>query len=183
MGFLAALVPLLTGLAQPFKDYFNYKIQKAKDTQELELARISAEKEAIISGNAADTAQRSNYLNSVTQNFRQWAIIFFFIPFLISMVMPGYAKEMWANFDAIPKDFKQYFFIIYGVILGLPIAKEYFGAFLSSVSSGLASRREFKLALNEAKIAASLRQSIFKAGMTQTQWDAIKAALESGKSD
>lgn len=180
MGFLAFLTPLLSGIFQPIKDYFAYKQQISQANRDLQLAQIIADKEAIISGNTADTDQRGAYLGSVTRSFRQGTFIFFMVPFMLSMFFPEYAAAMWANFDKIPPEFKQLFFLIYGVIWGLPIAKEHVGLLLSAVGRGLNARREYKIALNETKVAASLRQTLFKQGMTQAQWEAIQVALKAG---
>lgn len=178
-ALLALLGPIFSGLMQPVKDYLNYKNQELAANRDLKLAQIQADKEAIISGNIADTTQRQNYLNSVTQRFRQGAIIFFMVPFCISMVMPEYAKIMWANFYDIPADFRQFFFIVYGVILGLPIAKDTLGQVVASVGRGIAARREYKL--NRAAIFAGVRSKWFPAGMNQKQVSELDAALDAGE--
>lgn len=178
-AFLALLGPIFSGLMRPVKDYLNYKNQELSANRDLKLAQIQADKEAVISGNVADTAQRQNYLNSVTQKFRQGAIIFFMIPFCISMLAPEYAKVMWTNFYDIPADFRQFFFIVYGVILGLPIAKDTLGQVVASVGRGVAARREYKL--NRAKIFALVKSKWFPKGMNQQQVADFDAALDAGE--
>jgi hypothetical protein len=181
VGFLALLTPFISGLLAPIQNYFTYKQELSKANQELSLARIQADKEAIISGNEADTNQRGQYLGSVTQPFRQGTFYFFMVPFLISMFFPAFAQVMWQNFAAIPDEFKKLFFLLYSVIWGLPIAKEHVSSLFASVGNAIASRREYKIVLNETKVAAKLRETIFKAGMTQGQWEAVQAAIKAGQ--
>jgi len=180
---VGAILPLLStlfsGLMQPVKDYLSYKTQELSANRELKLAQIQADKEAIISGNIADTAQRQNYLNSVTQQFRQGAIIFFMVPFCISMIAPSYAKIMWANFYDIPADFRQFFFIVYGVILGLPLAKDTIGQVISSMGRGLEARREYKL--NRAAIFSHVKTKWFPKGMNQLQVADLDQAIDAGE--
>lgn len=180
MGAILPLISsLLSGLIQPVKDYLAYKNQELAANRDLKLAQIQADKEAIISGNVADTAQRQNYLNSVTQQFRQGAIIFFMVPFCISMFAPEYAKIMWTNFYDIPADFRQFFFIVYGVILGLPIAKDTLGQVVAAVGRGVEARREYKL--NRAAIFAKVRSKWFPKGMNQTEVRDLDQALDAGE--
>ena len=182
---MGAILPLLStifsGLLQPVKDYLNYKNQELSANRELKLAQIQADKEAIISGNLADTNQRQNYLNSVTQQFRQGAIIFFMVPFCISMIAPSYAKIMWANFYDIPADFRQFFFIVYGVILGLPLAKDTVSQAVAAMGRGLDARREYKAKINRAVVFAELINKWFPKGMNQAQVNELDKALDAGE--
>jgi len=184
MGILAILGTVFSGLLQPIKDYLTYKSQELAANRELKLAQISADREAVVSGNLADTAQRKNYLDSVTQQFRQGAIVFFMVPFCISMIAPGYAKVMWTNFYDIPADFRQFFFIVYGVILGLPIAKDTLGQVVASVGRGIEARRDYKLEkarINRAAVFAKLNGTLFPKGPSQQQVEYIDAAINEGE--
>lgn len=184
MGLLAAIGMLLSNLIQPAKDYLTYKTQELSANRELKLAQIQADKEAVISGNLSDTNQRKNYLDSVTQQFRQGAIIFFMVPFCISMIAPGYAKTMWTNFYDIPADFRQFFFIVYGVILGLPIAKDTLGQVVASVGRGVDAHREYKLEkrrIDRKAVMDIVRKAMFPKGMNQDQVAIFDKALDAGE--
>lgn len=185
---ISALFTGVTGsLGQAVKDYLDYKKQESQNKQEIRLAELNANKEVIISGNQSDTDQRANYLNSVTRNFRQKTFIFLMIPFLVSMIAPEYSKEMWHRFNDIPAEFKQLFFLIYGVIWGLPIAKENFGSLFSAVQRGLEARREYKInkikATYNRKAVFDTLKALFPKGMNQAQVNLIDKALDAGEQE
>lgn len=181
----AALIPVLSSLISPIKDYFYYKQKVTESNRELELARIQADKEALISGNLAQTTQTQSYLNATTRTFRQGTFYFFMVPFVISMVAPEYAKIMWDNFGAIPHEFKLLFFSIYGVIWGLPIAKENIGQMFSSIGRAVETRREYKLEkakINREAAYAVLRAKLFPQGISQQQVNVFEDAFDAGES-
>ena len=101
------------------------------------------------------------------------------IPFLLSMIAPEYAKVMWENFSAIPHEFKLLFFSIYGVIWGLPIAKENIGLMFASIGRAVDKRREYKL--NRAAVASKIRSAWFPKGMNQNQVEVLDEALDEGE--
>ncbi len=180
--FLTALVPLIGGFTQPIKDYFSFKKQQADKAYDLELAKIEAEKQAVISTNESRTQQIRDYLGAVSKSFRQFTFFFFMIPFVISMFFPEYAKVMWTNFYAIPQEFRYLFISIYSVIWGLPIADEYIGKIFGAVGRGLQAKRVYKIQKYNAKAAFStLRKHIFTDGMTQEQVNIINKALKAYK--
>lgn len=178
---LAAVLSALSVFAQPIKDYLSYKQKLTESNRELELAKIQADKEAIISGNQAQSNQIQSYLNATSRKFRQGTFYFFMVPFLISMAAPEYAKVMWENFAAIPHEFKLLFFSIYGVIWGLPIAKENVGLMFSSIGRAVEARREYKLKINRDAVFAQVRSKWFPRGMSQTQVADLDGALDAGE--
>jgi hypothetical protein len=185
VGFLALLGPLLSGLLTPIQNYFSYKQELSKASQELKLAQIAADKEVIISGNKADTDQRSLYINSISQSFRQGTFYWFSAIILYSIIFPSKAQALWNNFELIPQWVQYIYMAMLSVTWGLPIAKENIGLLFSSIGTAVAGRREFKIqklqVINEAKVAEKLRETIFKAGMTQSQWEAVQDAIKAIK--
>lgn len=185
LAFFSALIPILGGFTQPLKDYFASKTKQAELTQQLEIARLQAEKEAVVSGNESQVKTIQNYLTSVSRNFRQGTFYFLMVPFLISMFAPEYAKIMWQNFEAIPLEFKQLFILIYGVIWGLPIAKEHVGNMFSAISRGLAAHREYRLdkaEINRDAAFIALKAKWFsKNGMNQKQVNEFNEILDAGE--
>jgi hypothetical protein len=185
MGF-AAISAILGIVAQPIKDYFSYKQKVTETNRELELARISAEKDAIVSGNVAQTSQIDYYLKAINRNFRQGFICFIVIPFFISMLAPEYAKLMWHNFEAMPEWYRMLLLSVCSLVLGLPVASAAVGQMFSSASKGLEARRNYKLEkarINREAVYASLRASEqFKGrGIDQATVDVLEAAMDAGE--
>jgi hypothetical protein len=178
-SFLLALVPLLGGLTQPLKDYFNSKAEQSKLANELEIAKLNANKEAIVSGNEADTTQRSNYLNSVSQSFRQGIFYWFSAIIAYSILRPASAQEMWHNFGLIPQWVQYAYLGMVCVAWGLPIAKENIGLMFGSVARGLAASREYRL--NRAAVFDAVKAKWFPKGMNAQQVKDLDSAIDLGE--
>lgn len=181
MGFLALLAPLLSGLFQPIKDYIAYKSQKIQADRELELAKITADKEAIVASANADSADLSARLSSTEKTFKQNTFWLLCIPVLLSICFPSKAQVMWHNFSLIPQWFQWLFIAVYSSIWGIPVAKGGYGTIVDLLARRTEGQVSKIQALNEAAIAASLRQTLFKQGMTESQWQAIQKAIHAGE--
>ncbi len=176
-----ALVPLLGGLTQPIKDYFVNKAKQAELAQQLELAKIEAEKAAIVSGNEAEVNKIQSYLSSVSRSFRQGTFYFLVLPVLVSVFAPTYAKIMWQNFESIPEWFRILFVSVYSVIWGLPIVKEHLGGMFKSLGNALQASREYKLDKYNRKAVFNTLKQMFPKGMNQDQVKLIDQALDAGE--
>lgn len=99
--------------------------------------------------------------------------------------MPNYATTMWHNFEAIPDWFRMLFAAVYGVIWGLPVAKDYIGAMFSAAGTALNDRREYKLEkarINRQAVFNTLKQSgILPKVISQQQVDLVDKALDAGE--
>ena len=182
-SFLLALVPLLGGLTQPLKDFFASKAKQAELTQQLELAKIEAEKTAIISGNEAEVQKVQSYLSATSRAFRQGTFYFLVLPVIVSILLPSYAEVMWANFEKIPEWFRILFVSVYSVIWGLPVAREHIGGMFKSLGNVMQARREYKVEIakyNRKAVFDTIRQ-LFPKGMNQAQVNLINEALDKGE--
>lgn len=182
-ALLLALAPLLAGMTQPIKDYFASKAQLATLSQQIELAKIQAEKDAIVSNNDVQAKQTAAFLQATTLSFRQGTFYFLLVPMILSIVAPEYASAMWSRFEAIPQWFQILFVSVYSVIWGLPIAKDYLGGMFSSLGRAVADRREYKLEVKRIdmkKVFDSLRADM-KGGISQETVDMINRAVARGQ--
>lgn len=190
-ALLLALVPLLTGITQPLKDWFGYKQKEAETKQQLALATLQAQAEQAKASMESDTAQLQSKLAATTSQFKEHTFYFLLIPLLFSILLPSKAAVMWHNFDVIPEWFRTLFGAVYLTIWGIPVASSYIGGIFkgmgNAVSTALADRREYKIdkikAINENKLFDSLRKSVFTKGFTQDQVVAIQAAIKAGQEE
>lgn len=179
-ALLLAFAPLLAGITQPLKDWFGYKVEAVKAEQDLKLATIKAQADQVTAQLQSDASQLSVRLGSTSGDFKQNTFWLLCVPIGFSLLLPSKAEVMWHNFSLIPEFFQWLFLSVYSSIWGIPIAKSGYGA----ITDLLQSKREFAVqkiqVLNEAAVAASLRKTIFKQGMTQEQWDNILSAIKDG---
>ena len=178
-----ALIPLLSGIfgeKGPIGQYFKTKAAQVQVEQEYKLAVLKANTEVAIQSSISDTTQRSNYLGATSQGFRQGTFYWVSAIILYSIIFPSKAEDLWHNFGLIPQWVQYVYVAMLSVTWGLPIAKENIGLMFSSIGKGLESRREYKIekikALNEEMLANELRRTLFKNGMTQEQWEAVRNA-------
>lgn len=143
--FLAALVPLLGGLTQPLKDYFKYKATRAEKLQELELARIVAEKDTVTSNNEAQTQQIQARLSATSRTFKQWTFLFIVVPFVLSITLPNQAAVMWANLELIPEWFRLLFSTIYLTIWGINVIPPYIDRIFQGITKTRMATRTYKI--------------------------------------
>lgn len=184
MSFLTALAPLLVGIVQPIKDYFTFKAKESRTRYDLEIAKIEAEKQAIISQNEAETQRIQAYLSSVSRGFRQFTFFFLILPVLVSVFFPEYATTMWTNFKIIPEWFQILFVSVYSAIWGLPIIKENVGNMFKSIGNAIELRREYKIKKYNAKAFFDVvRKGLFPKGMTKEQVEMFEKALEGYKNE
>ena len=181
MNILTALLPLLAGITQPLKDWFQYKQDAAKADQAYKLAVLQSQAEQAKQQAVSDTTDLGNRLNATTQEFKQNTFKFILIPLVIQLILPKYAEVMWHNFGLMPEWYQWLIMSVYSSIWGLPVVKGGYGA----ITDLLQQRRDYKTqiasikyGINEDKLAASLRSKLFKQGMTQQQWEAIKESAE-----
>lgn len=183
--FLSALLPLIGGFTQPIKDYFASKAKQAELQQQLEITKIQAQTNAIVSGNEAQIKTIQAYLNSVSQNFRQGTFYFLVLPVIVSVCLPDYAQMMWHNFEVMPHWFQVLFVSVYSVIWGLPLAKEHISPMFQSLGRAMEARREYKLekARIDRKAVTDVLRKIFPKGFTQEQVNIIDQALDAGENN
>lgn len=184
MGFLTILGPILSGLFKPVQDYLNYKNQELSANRDLKLAQIAADKEAIISGNQAQTSQIDYYLKAINKGFRQGFICFVVIPFCISMFAPEYSVIMWHNFESMPEWYRLLLMSVCSVVLGLPVASAIVGQMFSSASKGLEARRDYKLEkfrINRKAMMDVARLKFFPKGMNEAQVAILDEMADAGE--
>lgn len=177
ISIITALIPLLAGISQPLKDYFSYKAKEAEQLQQLELARIEAEKQAVISGNEAESVQMQARLSSTSREFKQSTFYLLVLPVVFSVFFPEAAAAMWENFKQIPEWFQILFVSVYSSIWGLPIAKEYLGGMFRSIGNVMAARREYKLAQLDKKNFYDILRSV-KGRVTQKEVEVFNTVID-----
>lgn len=184
MGAIVTILgTLFSTIGQPIRDYLNYKNAEVAANRELKLAQIQADKEAIISENQSASDDLSSRLSATTKDFKQNTFWLLCVPVGFSILFPSKAEVMWHNFSLIPEYFQWLFLSVYSSIWGIPVVKGGFGA----ITGLLQSRRDYNVqkikVLNESVLAAELRKTIYKNGMSQEQWDSQLAAVKKAQSD
>jgi hypothetical protein len=183
--WFAAIIPLLSGLFGengPLGQYFKSKAQQVQAAEEFKLAQLKSQTDCVLAQTAADTAQRSNYLNATSNGFRQGTFYWFSAIILYSIVFPDKAEVMWHNFSLIPEWVQMIYAAMLSVAWGLPVAKENIGLIFSSIGRGLDARREFRLAkINREAVFNSLRNGMFPKGMDPNQVKIVDDALDAGE--
>jgi len=146
------------------------EVRKAEITMATEIAKANVE-------------QSKAQLSATSQGFKIFSYAILTLPVLIVCFSPAHGKELFNNLAVIPVWYAQLYVAVVGVIWGLPIASSAVSGIFSAVQHSWLERQPVKIeklkALNEAKLADSLRKNLFQNGMTQEQWTAILNATKS----
>lgn len=183
----ALLVPLISqilGENGPLGKLFKIKADQivAEDNYKLELLKSQTERDT--AAIAADTSQRSNYLNATSQGFRQGTFYWLSAIMLYSILRPESAQIMWQNFRYTPDWFQYIYLGMLSVIWGLPIARENVALMFSSIGRGIESRREYKLEkakINRLAVFEYIKSKWFPKGMNQQAVEILDSALDAGE--
>lgn len=176
MGFLAMLLPLLTGSLSGIKDWFNYKQQSVKAQQDYQLATLKAQAEAAQQQAISESADLSNRLNATTQSFKQTTFWLVWVPIALTVLFPKKAVQMWNNLALIPEFWYWLLGSMYTAIWALPKGYE-------AVDKYIDKKREYKLEAKkiDRKVVFDTIKQIFPKGMSAEQVRVVDRALDAGE--
>lgn len=176
MGFLAALIPLLTGSLSGLKDWFRFKQETTKAQQEYQLATLQAQAEAARQQSISESADLSNRLNATTQAFKQTTFWLVWVPIALTVLFPKKAVEMWNNLALIPEFWYWLLGSMYTAIWALPKGYE-------AVDRYIDKKRDYKLEYKklDRKVVFDTIKQIFPKGMSADQVKVVDRALDAGE--
>lgn len=176
MGFLAALLPLLTGSLSGIKDWFAYKQQMSKADQDYKLAVLQAQAEVAKQQAISDSNNLNTRMNATSQAFRQTTFWLVWVPIALTVLFPKRAVEMWGNLKLIPEFWYWLLGSMYTAIWALPKGYE-------AVDKYIDKRRDYKLEAKklDRKVVFDVLKQIFPKGMSQDQVNVIDKALDAGE--
>lgn len=178
---------LLSALPGTFGEYFSKQKELGLAQVELQKAQLQAQITIAQAQATAETDFRTAELGATSPKFKQSVFYFFSGIILYSVFFPSHAASLWSNLNTVPQWFETIYVAMVCAIWGIPVAKEWIGGVFSGLGSYVSGRREYKLeklkAINEAKVFASLRKSIFTKGLTAQQVNDVQAALKAGLED
>lgn len=182
---LASLLTGLFGSSSPITAYLNTKAQAAKAAADLAM-QVEVDKKELSKEYASnDLAATQARLNATSQNFKAFSFILINIPIVVTCINRNWGEYIWANLNTVPTWYAQMYVAVVLVIWGIPVAANAANVIFQSVTDAWLQRNQGKIqklqVINEAVLAASLRETLFKEGMTQWQWDAIISSIKAAK--
>lgn len=172
---ISGIISLLTG---GISNWFQQK--KVESDAKLELAKSNLE---LIKQQGVDAVEsEKNKLAATGQWFKFISYVLLNYPIIITVWNPSSGKEIFNSIGIIPQWYAMLYVAVVGVIWGLPIASNWMSSVFSNIQDAWSLRQDKKIekikAVNETKLFASLRKTIFKQGLTQEQVGAIQEALK-----
>jgi hypothetical protein len=185
--WFSALMPILSGIFGengPLGQYFKVKAAQVQAEEDYRLAALKSATDQAVADSVADTTQRSNYLASTSQGFRQGTFYWMSGIIFYSIIFPSKADALWANFTLIPQWVQYIYIAMLSVTWGLPVAKENIGLMFSSIGRGIAASRDHQIskieAINKAQFYDSIRKSMGN-GVDQKTVDMLDKAIDAGE--
>lgn len=170
----ALLFSVLGNLPGTIGDYF-------KSKNDLALAKVNAEvaieQAKIAQAQAYATAdlQKADSLLGVTSpKFKQFTFIVWFLPFLLAVVAPGHAKEIFANLQVLPDWYTQTAITLLLSVWGITVASGVIEKIFTNVVQFLDKRKKENL---PADMFYQVIRSV-KGNITQAEVDVYNKALD-----
>lgn len=184
----AALLPVLATLGGKLGDYFKQK-------NDIEMQRLETERQVEVAKQqmASEIAKGQLELNktivgSTGSYFKYFTFFMWFGPFMIGIVSPVMAKEIFVNLLTMPEWYVQscmlIMFTVWGISVSAPVVSGIFSGLGHFFAERKDAKRDFELAkakINRELVFKSLRERLFPQGMNQQQVDIIDRALDEGE--
>lgn len=182
-AILAILLPLLAKIPGQIGEYFQTKqeIEKIKlDTErQLQLANLKLAGEVA----KADLEKSKEIIKATGANFKYFTFFMWFGPFMLGVVWPSKAAEIFNNLSIMPQWYVESCMLIMFTVWGISVSAPVVGSIFSGLSSYMSGRREYKL--EKAKIDRKAFfdgiKKLFPKGMNQAQVDLFDRALDEGE--
>lgn len=182
----ALLVPILSqvfGDNGPIGTYLKTKMQEQKAHSDYQMALLKAQSEQITQARISDTTDLQTRLNSTTLNFKQGTYVFVSSIIVFSILFPGQAAQMWANFGLIPNWFSDLFKVMTLAIWGIPVAAPIIGGMFTGITHAIEARREYKIKKFNTQLMFDTIRKGLGGSIDQKNVDLINAALKAGGID
>lgn len=179
MGFLALLIPLLAQLPGLVGNFFKQKadLQAAQiETQrQLELARQQMASE--IARTQMDL--NKTIVNSTGSYFKYFTFIMWFGPFIVGVVWPSKAVDIFTNLAGMPQWYVESCMLIMFTVWGISVSAPVVSNIFTGLGDYLQSRRDFKLekAKIDRKVFFDALRKV-KGVLTQAEVDAENKVLD-----
>jgi len=174
------LASLLSGLPGAIGSYFQKQRDLGMAEIDLKQAELDAKIEIAKVETTAELDIRTEELRATSSGFKQTVFWFFSSIVVYSILLPSHAQILWNNLGIVPEWFRTMYAAMVCAIWGIPIASKFVSNIFSGIGGAMSSSRDHEInkihALNESILAEDLRKTIFKNGMSQTQWNAIVQA-------
>lgn len=195
MGFLSLLIPILSGIFGSNGAVGRYLANRAAQIETAQTLALQVERDKFeLSREIAQAAVDSekNKLMATSQTFKM--IVFFMLsaPIIVTIVSPNHGKAIFDSMSVVPSAYMQMYFLIIGVIWGLPVAGNAMTMVLGGISNFFDARSANKIdkinaigqqqAMNldqaKAQIFEIMKQTVHLNGYTQGQVDQINKVLD-----
>lgn len=181
IAIFTALLSMLSVIPGKLGDYFKTKQEieqiKLNTEREIALAQLKAASEMSV----AELELSKAALASTSPHFKYFTFFMWFGPFIVGIISPPTAKDIFTNLAGMPEWYVQSCMVIMFTVWGISVS----GPAISNIFSGLGNffeqRRDFKLEkakIDKKAFFEALKAGIFKQGLSQSQVDVIDKALD-----
>lgn len=145
----ALLIPLLAQIPGLIGNYF-------KQLNEIKSAELEAQRQIEVAKQqmASDIAKsqmdlNKTIVNSTSSHFKYFTFLMWFGPFMIGVVSPGWAKDIFINLAGMPEWYVQSCMLIMFTVWGISVSAPVVNNIFSGLGNFFAARRDYKLELKK----------------------------------
>lgn len=183
IAILAILLPILANLPGQIGEYF-------KTRQEIEKIKLETEKELQLANlklagevAKADLEKSKEIVKATGSGFKYFTFFMWFGPFILGLVWPSKATEVFSNLSNMPQWYVESCMLIMFTVWGISVSAPVISNIFSGLSNYMQGRREYKLEKSKIDRKAFFdgMRKIFPKGLTQDQVDVINDTLDKGE--
>ena len=174
MGILSFLGTLINPLSTIFKDWFNNAREKRQAEHTTSLA-IETNKQRIIETKLSNEhSLNSMRLQSTGKYFKYFTFIMWFGPFMLSVVAPEYAQQIFENMKGLPAWYVESCITIMFTVWSIAVSRETVQTIFTNLGRYMKGRREFRL---QRKVVYDMLRVAVKRPLVKEEVDTLNPIL------
>ena len=148
----ALLIPILASLPGLIGKYFQQKndllTAKNEVTRQIELAKIEMAKEIAVS----QLNLNATIVQATSPIFKYFTFAMWFGPFMVGVVAPSYAKDIFHNLEGMPEWYVSSVVMIMFTVWGISVSAPVVNGIFSGLGEFFQAKRNDKIKLAAAKV-------------------------------
>lgn len=182
LAALSAIANFVPGLINAAAGAFNRYQERAQAAQQVELARLEAEKALAVEAIRAESELGQRQVESTGPWLKYISYFTIHVPVYLAVAAPDYAKALFVNLGIVPTDFMQLIVILNCAVWGLPVGRQVVGSVIDRIGQAVAARAERKAAVEvvktDNKVIFEAIKAISGGKLSQEQVDTVNRVLD-----
>lgn len=179
---LSALANFIPSLITAAAGAFNRYQERAQAYQQVELAKIEAQRSVDVASLQAESDLGTAMVGSTGPALKYISYFVVMLPFMLATVFPSYAAILFENWKVMPESYFQLVMYMNGFVWGVAIGAKAWSSAVSSVSGYMQNRTEQKVKVEtvrtDNRVVFEAIKAISGGHLNQEQVDTVNRVLD-----